>query len=434
MDKDNTHIESEFIDHSWQEMSTLLDQEMPVKKRKRRLFWLFFFGIGLLGIIGLAYYTIGYPLDKEPALKSLTIQKEGKVATAKTQPNNNSHSSIDSKKVSEKQAPAKSSDDIRRISTNTAITKTHPTAAKTPTAVGTGPPTDNSKAQRSIPLKDKEQLQLTKNESKVANRFQTTLAPIATLPLNALSYNNHQSLGLTLPIIKKKPQKWRLGFYAGALAPKLGSFRAGLFTNVNLNRKWAIHFGLGYAKRMSTSIANRDKSLSAPLADIFEAEDMSTAAGASAAGNSTTTTNEVDLTTNSDFNYSNFHYLELPILFQYKVHPKISLELGGSIGYLYGYRYQYNGASIFTTNSIINNNTLFGTRTTNLSQSDIGTINRVNLTFISGINYQFSKNIVGYTNYQLSNKYLNTANISTDDFNSSQRWQQIEVGIRYYFK
>ncbi|MFK7980224.1 MAG: outer membrane beta-barrel protein [Saprospiraceae bacterium] len=441
MEKDNKHIASEFVDHSWQEMSKLLDQEMPVKKRKRRFFWLFFFGIGLLGLISLVYYTTGATIDKEPPLKSFAIQKEDKVAATKTQLNKNSPSPINSKKGSVKQALAKSSDDIREISISTAITKIHPTAAKIATAVGAGSRIKNS--QSSIQSKDKKESLSTKKEIKAANRFDKELPIIATLSLSTLPYDNNQllSLPLTAPNIKKKSSKWRFGLYAATLAPKMGSFRTGLFTEVELNKKWAIHFGLGYARRIPSSKTANDKSLNAPFADtmeIEELEDISPTAGASSADTTiNTNTNTMDLIPISAFNYRSFHYFELPILFQYKVRSKISLELGGSIGYLYGYRYQSEEASIFTTNSNPLNNSLSGTRVANFNQAAIGTINRINLTFISGLNYQLSKNIVGYTNYQLSNKYLKytkPANIPADGFNLSQRWQQIEVGIRYYFK
>ena len=48
MNKEKEHIDSQFINHSWQEMSKLLDKELPVKKKKRRFIWVWFFGFGLL--------------------------------------------------------------------------------------------------------------------------------------------------------------------------------------------------------------------------------------------------------------------------------------------------------------------------------------------------------------------------------------------------
>ena len=186
MDKDNTHIESEFVDHSWQEMAKLLDQEMPVKKRKRRVFWIFFLGIGLLSIIGMVYYRTDYTIeDTKPTIKSLTIPKEGKVATAKM-PLNNNHSSINPKKVSIKKVPAKSSDDIRIISTT--VTKIHPTAAKKATAVGAGSLMTNSEVKYSNSIEDKKIFLTTKEEIKTASSVQTVLPIIAPLPVNALPY------------------------------------------------------------------------------------------------------------------------------------------------------------------------------------------------------------------------------------------------------
>jgi hypothetical protein len=49
MSDKNTYNE-DFIDKGWQNMSAILDKEMPVKKKKKRFFILFFF-FGLLSVI-----------------------------------------------------------------------------------------------------------------------------------------------------------------------------------------------------------------------------------------------------------------------------------------------------------------------------------------------------------------------------------------------
>ena len=53
-DPSNKWDDQEFEDHAWSQMVALLDEEMPVEKKKRRgLFWLF-----LLGGIGLLLATV----------------------------------------------------------------------------------------------------------------------------------------------------------------------------------------------------------------------------------------------------------------------------------------------------------------------------------------------------------------------------------------
>ena len=237
----------------------------------------------------------------------MTIPKEGKVATAKM-PLNNNHSSISPKKVSIKKASAKSSDDIRIISTT--VTKIHPTAAKKATAVGAGSLMTNSEVKYSNSIEDKKIFLTTKEEIKTASSIQTVLPIIAPLPVNALPYNTNHLLDLDLmpPITKKKSSNWRFGVYASTLAPQLGSFRTGLFTDVKVNKKWSIHLGLGYAKRIPNSNTNKDESLMGPSADALEAEDMNnTTAGTSTTTSGATTTNTMDLMTNSDFNLSLIH-------------------------------------------------------------------------------------------------------------------------------
>jgi len=414
MDKDNTYIDSEFVDHSWQEMSKLLDRDMPVKKRKRRLLWPFFFGIGLLGLIGIAYSMN----DKEPILKSFTVQKEVSVVTNESPPIHNSQLSINSKKDFIKQPSTKSSDDIRAISTNK-----HPAVAKTLVAVGIGISKTKNNVKKQFPIQKTTNQDLLIGKNKIekielVNKWQTAFSFIPQLPINELKHN--QSRGLTLPLIQKKQAKWRFGFYAGTLGPKFGSFRTGLFTNARLNKKWSLQFGLGYSRRIPTSITNEAEDLSSPLADVFteemEMEDLNPAAGTfiDTSGNNTST--EIDLMENSTRSYTNFYYFELPIIVQYQVRPKLAIEVGGNLSYL---------------SKDVNAITIFDNSHSNLSLTNLSSIPTINLSLIGGVNYQINKKINVYTNYHYSGYYLKSTPISTF---SEKRWQQIEVGIRYFFK
>ncbi len=423
MDKDNTHIDSEFIDHSWREMSNLLEQEMPVKKRKKRILWICFLGLGLLGLIGLTYFTEHQPTK----LKSLPIQQEAKIVTTKIAQNSNSHSSITPKKVPKKQTPTKSSDDTRVISTIKKTTKIRPTV-KTPSTVGAGVSEQDISKEPSIIQKTeiKNQL-LNKSKVNISKSLITEPALISGLTLPLLICENNQKQTFIIPIPKKNQQKWRFGLYAGALTPKLGSFRTGFHANFALNKKWAIHFGLGYAKRISTSALNDGND---GLNNSVAEADMSTTAGAPApSGTGTGFSNEMEAMTNSSITYGDFHYFEAPILLQYTIRPKFAIKIGGNFSYLYGYSYQQNNISFFTKDASIKPSP--DNRTANLSLANAATIRNINLSFIGGANYQITSRLNTYVNYHFSNYYLTGTTISTFP---EKRWQQIEVGIRYYFK
>lgn len=422
MDKDNVHIDSAFVDHSWQEMSSLLDQEMPVKKRKKRILWIWFLGVGLLSLIGLTYLTQESP----PQLKSFPIQQNSKISNNKIAQNSNSQSSIIAKKVLKKQAPTKSSDDIRVISTAKNFTKARPTV-ETPTTVGIGA------SKKAIPKKelsnqkaDVKQPLLNKDKFNTPRKSITVLTPISGIRLTTLSYEDHQKQTFKTP--KKNSSKWRFGIYAGVLTPKVGSFRTGLYANLTLNKKWTVHFGVGYAKRISTPILNNDDKPSNLVADIMAEVDTSTAAGAASPIGSFN--NDMEAIANSSITYSNFNYIEVPILLQYTIRQKFTLEVGGNFSYLYGYRYQHNGASFFT-NRTPTVPSIDNTRTTDLSSANTATIPTMNLSLVGGVNYQINRKLTTYANYHFSNYYLTGTTIST---NPEKRWQQIEVGIRYYFK
>jgi len=406
MDKDNLHIDSEFMDHSWQNMSELLDQEMPIQKRKRRLLWVWFFGIGFLLLGSYAYLNRSIPTDIKSLPISLPILR-------------------------------KSSDDLQVVSTLINLTETIPTVANSTTAVGTSVPETVDTSVSEPIIAKKEVITLIKPSIK-----RIALPALTRLPNIPVSLLSNKKLEESLPVFptKNRPD-WKFGVYAGALVPQFGSFRTGLHANVSFTPKWALHFGLGYAKRIptvNTSFSPNAHILAPPVLEMEEA-DMSTA-GAGAAPIDPGA-NEMEVIAVSGFQYTNFHYFEVPILAQYKIRPRLSIELGGNLGYLYGYRYHFNEASFFT-NSINNNNTSFSTNSaTNLSQENIGNLNRISLTFVSGVNYQLTKQLKGYANFHFSNQYLVTEVINTNlvrtDINTNEpakRWKQIEVGIRYYFK
>lgn len=435
MDKDNIHIDNEFTDHSWREMSKLLDQEMPVKKRKKRLIWIWFLGLGLLGLIGLAYLQP----DNRPNLKSLPIPAiTKKVATNSDDKKVTHQSSIlnqSIKKVSNQLITTKSSDNTSVINTIKNPTKRFPTAANTPTAVDVGVSVlaKNGFVEiKAIPKSENVASNAPSINQSIPEKLKLQFIPIASLSPALLAINKKE---VNIPIFPiKNSLKWRFGVYASVLSPKLGSFKSGLHANIIFNHKWTLHFGLGYAKRISTttSTSNNDQGFANSIPDMEETEDMSTTAGTGFGNDPAPSINppEIDLMGNQGISFSNFHYFEIPLLVNYRIRSKFALEFGGSLSYLHGYRYQYNEASFFSNNP--NLNSAFDTsRSTDLSLANAPTISTINWTFIGGANYQLTKNLTAYANYHYSTPYLKP---TTNTALSKKRWQQMELGIRYYFK
>ena len=439
MDKDNVHIDNEFTDHSWREMSKLLDQEMPVKKRKKRLVWIWFLGLGLLGLIGFAYLQ----QDNRQNLKSFPVPAITKKVATKSNDKKVTHQSLTSnksiKKVSKQSISTKSSDNTSVISTIKNPTKQFPTAADTPTAVGVGISVlaQNDFVKIKVASKSENGISNTPNTSQsTPKKLNFQFIPIVSLSPTLLAINNKEEISTPIFPIKNS-LKWRFGIYASTLAPKFGSFRSGLHANILFNHKWTLHFGLGYAKRISstTSTANNNQEFASPIPDVIEMEDMNTTAGTGVGNDPTPSTNpnpnEIELIPNNQgITFSNFHYFEIPLLINYRIQSKFSLELGGSFSYLHGYRYQYKEASFFSNNADLSG-AFDTTRSTDLSLANAPTISTINWTLIGGANYQLSNNLTAYANYHYSTPYLKAAAGTAPD---KKRWQQMEVGIRYYFK
>ena len=436
MDKDNVHINSEFVDRSWQEMSKLLDQEMPVKKHKRRLIWLWFFGLGLLLLGGLVYYNQptpraikAMPIPENPAIASTNSNKLKTPSTFKINPLNTNN-----KKVPKKQAPRKSSDEHQAFQPIINLTETIPAAVTNNAAVGNSVG-KSTRSDGSIP-------NLTSNLGKTENsnprqlNKKIVVADLAILPNLPFALLSSKKRETNIPLFPTKIYpNWRFGIYAGLLVPQSGSFRAGLHANILFKPRWTLQFGLGYSKRIPKviNLSNSNPNTNLGAAPIeAEMDDMSTTVGANPAPTNNPTGTDptgIEAIATGGFRYTNFHYFELPILVQYTIRPKFSVEFGGNLSYLYGYNYQYNEGTFFTSST--NFDIFTTTRSTTFNQADIGTINKLEIAIIGGVNYQITNKINGYANFHYSSPYLKGT--PTSSF-SSKNWQQIEVGIRYYFK
>jgi len=452
MDKEKQHIDTEFIDQSWQNMSELLDKDMPVQKRKRRIIWLWFLGISAIIIFALTYRF--NTVSNQNLIPKTLINKEEKIAKNEKNPNteslihkdkntaslqkNSRHPQVSKNfvKPNNKFKPAITSslDLIPNISTN--IKEKQNTYQP---AIEFGKKEENLQSISPTPILTNE----------IAYSTQRWLNPnISMLPLPAFPFFSKEQAIEIIPIINpvdKKLSRWRFGLYAGGLTNKLGGFRIGFHSNFIRNPKWRLHLGLGYATRIqNNSIENNGNEFTdlmltddTPLPNESESPDFPaspsnpTTSGtgpATGIGPITGIDNSgeemEDLSMN--FSYTKFHYFELPILFQYHFRPKWTVDFGGQIALLYGVNYEQQGISNFTTNPGAFSNMSIRTQDT-----DNRVISNLNFAAIGGVSYQISPQLAAYSNYHFSSNYLTFSHTNSE---IEKRWQQIEVGVRYYFK
>ncbi len=443
MDKEKQHIDTKFIDQSWDNMSDLLDKEMPVQKRKRRFFWMWFLGLVAILMVGFAYQF--HLALNQPIVPKTQTDKVAKVAKVEMPTINiatelKDKKTTPTKKISKhKQFPQKSNNEKYKPGTSKSLlvgkASNISKEVKAPTDQHSNPLLLENKGKVE-PLKENSNAQIL--STKIEYNYQKwlnhniPLLPLPTFPL----FQKEQSIKI-LPIVNpvsKKSIKWRFGFYAGGLNNKLGSFRAGIHSNLVLNPNWTLHVGLGYSKRNKTNPFSNNGEDNADIAVSNDQEASQTdneippppLDPAAASGTLGTGLGAPQVDQFINFNYTKIHYFELPILFQYQLSPKWSIDFGGQIGYLHGVRYEQAGESNFTTD-----NAAFSAYNTRTQDSNSGIINDFNFAAIGGFSYKISSKVSAYSNYHLSNNYLTQ---TTTNSIEAKRWQQIEVGIRYYIK
>ena len=130
-------------------------------------------------------------------------------------------------------------------------------------------------------------------------------------------------------------------------------------------------------------------------------------------------------------NFQNFHYFEMPLLIQYQISPRFSLELGGKIGRLYGYRHL-----VFDESDAIINVLSTSTEPELVSvfqkNNEDNTIPKWNTGLLGGFAFKLTPKLQTYSNFHYGlNNYFTP---KPESEASAKKWRQIEVGIRYYFK
>ena len=128
------------VDRGWTRMSTVLDSEMPEKKKRRRSLWLFFFG-GLIAAFSIWMYTSQIPINEVISPnEDVLVQKADKSSTFEMRDLNKMGKETRTQEVSKSDSDSNQETDIKskRSITETVATKrvqaTKPVIKKTRTA------------------------------------------------------------------------------------------------------------------------------------------------------------------------------------------------------------------------------------------------------------------------------------------------------------
>ena len=349
--QDNRHrpdIDDAFENKSWMEMESILDQEMPVRKRKRRFIW-WFFGVGILLLTGLVYW--GLPSYQNPDApinnpSSIVYQEVGK--------NDLSNTQIEETFVAQ-EIPSiikKDQEEAFRTSTNTTANEKssfdkqvvdYPILSSnlstTPSKKGIA--TDAVESYIALA----EITQPTASERSIISNlgeFQRTIITLPYIPVDPslllLPKRDIEVIISSKPLIQPALKKWNWGMTGGVGTFKFtrpNEYQIGGFGQYALQNKWQLRVGLTYEYlRLNLLTDSSDRSL------IFSADMDSAEADPSMDTVGTAGNMEDDNTPNQNFteidhlrNKGYIQYLTMPIAVEYQLTSKLQAYIGTNLYY-----------------------------------------------------------------------------------------------------
>jgi len=257
-------IDQQFMESAWKDMAEILDQEMPVEKKERRIGWLSIAAILVIGFVG--GLSVMWGLQKHesiPMAAKELINNGSETDMVATQFQKDENSNL----TSNKNIAYNSKTTIDQPSTNSSSLPSHTSIART-----------SEKEQISISINkniieskivEKPTLDNTPIASNTAN-LSLEITPVAAATMDRAT--DHMVADISTPITKlptlgltnlptvntvfsidndidlPKNKNWQAGVYVGAIvAGSTGNgLEAGMRLERKLGRKWAIETGLGF--------------------------------------------------------------------------------------------------------------------------------------------------------------------------------------------
>jgi hypothetical protein len=354
MSDKNTYNE-DFIDKGWQNMSAILDKEMPVKKKKKRFFILFFF-FGLLSVITFGITLI--PMGNSEMTSGEIIANESLENQSMDVDNNSGEiASLNKEIISgnlvreyEKSLTLKDNLSTKKQENKTLINTSKNNFNKVAMYRGPILPINNKSTINNKPVATS----IINNEFSIKNNSSTTdkesITKEQTLVKDELSIIDNSKNQLlikdkliidnyqfVIPIalefyllenekieeIKKipnhfNPKKWNFGIEAGLVFQnknELGG-KVGFVATRHINKKWALHTGLEYNTHFINYAAEES-------ASIFELSDDQVDNGVSAPAFQNY---EAIYLNNSTKIIS--HHLKIPLLMAYRFNSSFEVNAG----------------------------------------------------------------------------------------------------------
>ncbi len=338
MQDNNTHKDKNFTDRAWREMHALLDQEMPVKDKKRRFaFWWYAGGIAVAAsLVGL--WLINFPQENTAGLnENIAIEKTNE---------NTSHSVQKKKQSMIAENTANNKPRIKKSNFNTNKNNGHKidlnknkniALVEKPTPqIATSAQPDKTKGQFDFTKKNK-----THNEDLIPKNKNKIPGLITFLPVKKIENDNIAKPEIQVGFDSKK----RYGLIAqGSAYFRIGNSAGGLGATLLADipvgkNNFSIEAGLGYAyisQPLSYLIETREDSNSGSGTSLIEA--------ITEVAYSSSTLASFDMSTNNfpgpflgsrteRFDRLDMHYLQLPAMLSYRA-KRMRFSAGAQAGLL----------------------------------------------------------------------------------------------------
>lgn len=421
------NIDEEFMNQAWGEMEALLDKEMPVQKRKRRLaFWWLWGGVAASVAIALFYFNftplenyskenIAIKIIEEQAINAVTNDEIAILETAEAQIETFEKEEIEpilpAKTTSSKSTGMALNNTV--IATGVSSTKSIPNPPNTPQ---TG--IENTPAKHTISIADIEEIQAEEAKNLIDAVIEITNTSISTKSKKIFDSVDLLTSGNVLPlaypspmellaikeISRPKKHQWRHGISLGWQQYFESKFDAQIAYLSHFQRqRWQVSSGVGLSFPASLGFANDalqaddafydepDMDTSVDINTSREEEDMDT----------TSTTRDADFEFLDKNIYTNTNALVIPLFIRYNFN-KLSVFAVGQASYHFN-----------------NDANLDGSLSQNTTGQELETIKPWNYQLGAGMGYQLGRNWTLDVSYQ-------------HRFRSSEN--AVLVGVHYYFK